>query len=741
MVYGGSNSDLGALQLALRDYVVSGISSPVLEKALSVLPPGEKVEIMKKLRTMAPEESSQMIADAWKWAAEDCAKAGNQKDAILGSVLGTVWEQEASDHYIRKIGSLTFAKDTREPKPVRTEILLQQAKSDTEQISREETLEKLLKAEGFRIDVSAGDGDCQYTSVMKHLIALQQQGLREFKTEVTVQTVKRAVGKQIFQNLDRYANGLLVDVDEDIQKKPEMQDFYATLQRYLSQQDEAQQQEAEKERLNSIINDDSDETTEEQREEARAMLLSYQDIITITLEDLQTELRNSNLLDEMLAPGRWGGNTSLAAMANAFNVQFKIWHLAYNYKSNDETTHSLLTQEVGPDGIPQNTDDIIPVLHLQYNFIHYNRLISQAEFDRIEEEAKKKAEAEAKEKEKAEAAHQAAKLAAAKKRQEKKDADEAEAKRQAEEQEQRLQQEKKERQPQLEKDTAALFRERAARKEAADRAAKEEEEKQKQLQQEADQLKAAQERSAETPSAASSLPAGFQIYHPTETESERGQRKREELEKLMATDPQWIDVARKIFKVVMASEPGTVRTSDLGSFTIYNPEGKEREVTEEEKELLIEYAESEAQVICGQLRAAKIAAQNAQAAEDPTETKFLKRTPPRSQINLKTDMDAGIASGPTANADAAASAASGVQIDRSKPVTSIQIRFGDGRKKAQEFNEDALVDDLFEFIKTCCGTDKFDVKTGFPPADLSGQKSKTLKDAGLLRGMVTVKAS
>jgi len=77
-----------------------------------------------------------------------------------------------------------------------------------------------------------------------------------------------------------------------------------------------------------------------------------------------------------------------------------------------------------------------------------------------------------------------------------------------------------------------------------------------------------------------------------------------------------------------------------------------------------------------------------------------------------------------------------VAVDASKPTTKIQIRFHDGSKKAQEFNQDHTVGDLRKFCAQVTGQ-AMTIKGGFPPKPLTDD-SQTLKDAGLCGAAVTV---
>jgi len=75
-------------------------------------------------------------------------------------------------------------------------------------------------------------------------------------------------------------------------------------------------------------------------------------------------------------------------------------------------------------------------------------------------------------------------------------------------------------------------------------------------------------------------------------------------------------------------------------------------------------------------------------------------------------------------------------VDAAKPTTKIQIRFHDGSKKAQEFNQDHTVADLKKFCSQITGV-TMAVKGGFPPKPLTDD-TQTLKDAGLCGAAVTV---
>lgn len=82
--------------------------------------------------------------------------------------------------------------------------------------------------------------------------------------------------------------------------------------------------------------------------------------------------------------------------------------------------------------------------------------------------------------------------------------------------------------------------------------------------------------------------------------------------------------------------------------------------------------------------------------------------------------------------------AGSVAVDDSKPKAKIQIRFHDGSRKAQEFNEDHTVGDLRAFCQQCVGGQAMTIMGGFPPKPMTDD-SITLKAAGLMGAAVTVR--
>jgi len=76
------------------------------------------------------------------------------------------------------------------------------------------------------------------------------------------------------------------------------------------------------------------------------------------------------------------------------------------------------------------------------------------------------------------------------------------------------------------------------------------------------------------------------------------------------------------------------------------------------------------------------------------------------------------------------------QVDATKTLAKIQIRFQDGSKKAQQFNEDHTVGDLRRFCAQATGQ-AMSIKGGFPPRLLTDDE-QTIKDAGLCGALVNV---
>lgn len=116
-----------------------------------------------------------------------------------------------------------------------------------------------------------------------------------------------------------------------------------------------------------------------------------------------------------------------------------------------------------------------------------------------------------------------------------------------------------------------------------------------------------------------------------------------------------------------------------------------------------------------------------------------KEPPPPSYVKFSGEGNTLGGSSSSASATVQADAGS-ITVEDSKPKTKIQIRFHDGSRKAQEFNEDHTVGDLRSFCVQCVGGQAMTIMGGFPPKPLTDDKL-TLKEAGLLNAAVTVKPS
>jgi thiol-disulfide isomerase/thioredoxin len=98
-----------------------------------------------------------------------------------------------------------------------------------------------------------------------------------------------------------------------------------------------------------------------------------------------------------------------------------------------------------------------------------------------------------------------------------------------------------------------------------------------------------------------------------------------------------------------------------------------------------------------------------------------------------------IGSAPSAtNTDAGSNS---VHIDRSKPVTTIQIRFPDGKKVNQEFNSSAQCLEVLSFVSKSLGSTggkKIQLMAGFPLAEIT-DLARTVMAAGIANAAVTIK--
>jgi hypothetical protein len=85
-------------------------------------------------------------------------------------------------------------------------------------------------------------------------------------------------------------------------------------------------------------------------------------------------------------------------------------------------------------------------------------------------------------------------------------------------------------------------------------------------------------------------------------------------------------------------------------------------------------------------------------------------------------------------------ASSLVNIDRSKPVTSVQIRFPDGKRVNQEFNSSAKCTEVLSFVSKSLGSTggkRIKLTAGFPLLEIE-DLSVTVTAAGIANAAVTV---
>lgn len=81
-----------------------------------------------------------------------------------------------------------------------------------------------------------------------------------------------------------------------------------------------------------------------------------------------------------------------------------------------------------------------------------------------------------------------------------------------------------------------------------------------------------------------------------------------------------------------------------------------------------------------------------------------------------------------------------IVVDKNKPVTTLQIRFHDGKRTTQQFNEDNTVADLHDYLMRVAPVNgEYRIVEGFPPKEITVDPSTTLKDAGLLKAVITQK--
>ena len=94
---------------------------------------------------------------------------------------------------------------------------------------------------------------------------------------------------------------------------------------------------------------------------------------------------------------------------------------------------------------------------------------------------------------------------------------------------------------------------------------------------------------------------------------------------------------------------------------------------------------------------------------------------------------------PSSNINVSAGTAS-VRIDRSKPITTIQIRFPDGSKVSQEFNSSAKCADVLSFVSKSIGStggERIKLAAGYPMKEIEDLDS-TVMAAGIANAQVTV---
>lgn len=133
-----------------------------------------------------------------------------------------------------------------------------------------------------------------------------------------------------------------------------------------------------------------------------------------------------------------------------------------------------------------------------------------------------------------------------------------------------------------------------------------------------------------------------------------------------------------------------------------------------------------------------MAVENPDDANEPGQAADASSAAPASAFVGEGQTLSGAPSASTGPAPAVQADAASVEVDASKPKTKVQIRFHDGSRRAQEFNQDHTVGDLISFCSQCIGGQSVGLMGGFPPAELT-DNAQTLKDAGLCGAQVTVK--
>jgi thiol-disulfide isomerase/thioredoxin len=81
-----------------------------------------------------------------------------------------------------------------------------------------------------------------------------------------------------------------------------------------------------------------------------------------------------------------------------------------------------------------------------------------------------------------------------------------------------------------------------------------------------------------------------------------------------------------------------------------------------------------------------------------------------------------------------------VHLDRTKPITTIQVRFPDGKKVSQDFNSSAKCTEVLSFVSKVLGPTggkRIKLTAGFPPAEIE-DLGVTVTAAGIANAAVTV---
>lgn len=97
---------------------------------------------------------------------------------------------------------------------------------------------------------------------------------------------------------------------------------------------------------------------------------------------------------------------------------------------------------------------------------------------------------------------------------------------------------------------------------------------------------------------------------------------------------------------------------------------------------------------------------------------------------------------PTTTSSSSASTATAPTLDESQPITSLQIRTGDGSRLVGRFNHSHTVADVRSYIDSAAAGGNaqraYTLHTSFPPKAIEDE-SQTLKDAGLVNAVVIQK--